>query len=62
MYRLYVLFIYFVYTFGLGVVSVNDRDNLYEEIKKRDKAFDEKIKEIDEVIEELKDEVLGDKE
>ncbi|GAB6499984.1 hypothetical protein bcgnr5369_67870 [Bacillus cereus] len=41
---------------------MNDRDNLYEEIKKRDKAFDEKIKEIDEVIEELKDEVLGDKE
>ncbi|BCC56670.1 hypothetical protein [Bacillus cereus] len=39
-----------------------DKDNLYEEMKKKDKAFDEKIKEMDEEIEELKDKLLGEKE
>ncbi|GAB6771954.1 hypothetical protein [Bacillus cereus] len=41
---------------------MNEKDRLYDEMKKKDKAFDEKIKEIDERIEELKDEILGDKE
>lgn len=44
------------------VVSMNEKDSLFDEMKKKDAEFDEKIKEMDEKIEELKDEILGEKE
>ena len=44
-----------------AVNRVNEKDSMYDEMKKKDKEFDDKIKEIDEKIEELKDEILGEK-
>ncbi|MGH0680965.1 hypothetical protein ACQVPP_27840 [Bacillus luti] len=41
---------------------MNEKDSLYDEMKKKDKEFDDKMKEIDEEIEELKHEILGEKE
>lgn len=54
--------IYFVYKLVWAVVSVNEKDSLYDEMKKKDAEFDKKIKEMDEKIEELKDEIFGEKE
>lgn len=44
------------------VIWMNEKDSLYDEMKKKDKEFDDKMKEIDEKIEELKSEILKEKE
>lgn len=56
-----MLCMYFVYKLVWVVVLMNEKDSLYDEMKKKDAEFDEKIKEMDEKIEELKGEILGEK-